>query len=531
MPSRARSKREQRDALTRRLRAEGQSWAQVAPRIQAAEHVSRRAAMRLAHGWTQWEVARRWNERWPAEDGGAGISDQVISYWETWPQSGREPSVKTLWRLALLYECGVADLIDEENYSGPGDARHAGDEPLPAGAGVAGIAQLREDDTDRRVAGAPREITGTVVDGRWVKVPVPAPAGFAYRWSTEPDLGGSATEREVVMAAHEGSEHAESAEQRDIGDATLEQIRADVIRLSRDYMTGEPFALFREMRSVRSRMYAALDRRLWPRDQTELYFLLGCLSDLMAVAAYDLGSSQASEELIRAGWAYAVAIDHRPLMGQLRLQLASIASWHRPRQSRDHAARGLQYLPDGPNAAQLHLLYGRAAARLGDAEAARRAITAATEARDREHQDEMLELGGEFVFSRATLHYYAGSIVVEIPGAAADAVTELERATELYAAGPEPGEDHSRHCEMFARTDLATARLRAGSLDAAVVALAPVLSLPPGQRISGLPPRFGRVRTELASARYQGSAGAVALDEQIEVFLSETVADDNPAAS
>jgi hypothetical protein len=49
--------------------------------------------MRLAHGWTQWEMARRWNERWPAEDGGAGISDQVISYWETWPQSGREPSV------------------------------------------------------------------------------------------------------------------------------------------------------------------------------------------------------------------------------------------------------------------------------------------------------------------------------------------------------------------------------------------------------------------------------------------------------
>lgn len=36
---------------------------------------------------------RRWNERWPAEDGGARTSDQVISCWETWPQSGREPSV------------------------------------------------------------------------------------------------------------------------------------------------------------------------------------------------------------------------------------------------------------------------------------------------------------------------------------------------------------------------------------------------------------------------------------------------------
>jgi len=36
--------------------------------------------MRLAHGLTQWQAARRWNERWPAEDGGAGITGQVISY-------------------------------------------------------------------------------------------------------------------------------------------------------------------------------------------------------------------------------------------------------------------------------------------------------------------------------------------------------------------------------------------------------------------------------------------------------------------
>ena len=77
------------------------------------------------------------------------------------------------------------------------------------------------------------------------------------------------------MAAHDGSDHAERAEQRDIGDATLEQLHSDVIRLSREYMTGEPFELFQEMRRVRERMYAALDRRLWPRDETDLYLLLG----------------------------------------------------------------------------------------------------------------------------------------------------------------------------------------------------------------------------------------------------------------
>jgi phage terminase Nu1 subunit (DNA packaging protein) len=60
----------------------------------------------------------------------------------------------------------------------------------------------------------------------------------------------------------------------------------------------------------------------------------------------------------------------------LRLQLASVVFWqNRPRQARQLAEDGLRYLQDGPNAAHLHVKYARAAARLGDAEAARQAIT------------------------------------------------------------------------------------------------------------------------------------------------------------
>ena len=256
------------------------------------------------------------------------------------------------------------------------------------------------------------------------------------------------------MAAHEGSDHAEQAERRDIGEATLEQLRADVVRQSLESMTAEPFPVFREMRRLRSRIYAALDRQLWPRDQTELYFLLGALNCLMAVAASDLGYSQAGEELVRAAWAYATAIDHRPLMAHLRLELAGIAYWQRPRQSRDLAQSGLRYLSDGPNAAQLYLQYGRAAARLGDASAARSAIEAATEARERDHQDDLLEIGGEFGFSRATQHYMAGSGLLEIPQAESVALEELQRATELYAAGPGSGEQYGYGSVALARVEL-----------------------------------------------------------------------------
>jgi len=349
------------------------------------------------------------------------------------------------------------------------------------------------------------------------------PVAVAYLGIQEPDMGDSMVEREVLMAAHEGSENAGRAEQRGIGDTTLEQLRADVVRLSREYMTGEPFPLFLEMRRVRGRMHDVLDLRMWPRDSRDLYLLLGCLNDLMAIAAYDLGYPQAAEELLRAGWVYAVAIDHHPLMAQLRQQLAWTVAWQQPKRSRDYAASGLQYLSEGPNAAQLHLLYGRAAARLGDTDTARQVIIDAGNAREREYHDDLLEIGGEFVFSRATYHCYAGSTLIEIPNAAAEAVRELEEATALYVAGPDPGEVHSLHCEMFARTDLATARLRSGALDAAIDVLQPVLSMPPQSRTRELPQRLSTVRAELAAPIFRGSARANKLEEQIEEFGRETI--------
>jgi len=346
---------------------------------------------------------------------------------------------------------------------------------------------------------------------------------FAYGGVRESVMGDSTVQREVLMAAHEGSGHAENAEQRGIGDATLEQLRADVIRLSREYMTAEPFPLFLEMRRVRSRMHDALDRRMWPRDASQLYFLLGCANCLMANVASDLDNPQAAEELARAGWAYSVAIDHRPLMAQLRLSLTDIAYWHnQARRASEHALTGLQYLADGPTAAQLHLKYARAAARTGETEAAQQAITAAKEARERDYTDDLLEIGGEFRLSWASHHSLAGSALIEIPGGERDAAAELEQAAQLYQS-PEPGEVFRYTLEARARIDMGTARLRAGALDAAAEAVEPVLSLPPAKRTLELPQRMRAVRAELAQPVFRGSAQARDLDERIEEFGRESV--------
>jgi transcriptional regulator with XRE-family HTH domain len=353
------------------------------------------------------------------------------------------------------------------------------------------------------------------------------PLAVAYRGIQDPQMGDSTVKREVLMAAHDGSDHAEQAEEHGIGDATFEQLRADLVRLSHLTDTGEPFTVFLDMRRVRDRIYRLLDRRLWPREQADLYFMLGCLNGLMGVTAERLGYPDSAEELIRAGWAYATAIDHRPLLAMLRQQLSYVSFWRgRTMESRDLAASGLEYLSQGPAGADLYLKYARAAARLGDADAARQAIADAHNAREREYSDDLLEIGGEFVVSLATHHGFAGTALAEIEGGGSEAAEELERAISLYDAGPGPGEEHWFGGKAFAGIDLAAIRLRSGALDAAVSALEPVLALPSAQRITALTTRLTLVRTELAAPIFRGSAQARVLDERIEEFGREAITAD-----
>lgn len=498
MAATATSNRTQITRLRARMLADGFETAAVYSALISVFGCRPRLAWRHALGLSQNVVADRYNMRF-TKVARAPMTASRVSAFERWPEGGERPGPGVLCSLAELYGVGPADLIDDLDLrKTPEPDRQALKDLIDRGG-----AEVAKTEPERRPQIAYRQEGG------------------------EPDGSDERAVHEVVvMAAHEGSEHAEDAERRDIGDATLEQLRADVVRLSHEHMTGEPFPTFQEMRRVRRRIYAALDRRLWPRDQTELYFLLGVLSGLMGVAADGMGNRQAGEELIRAGWAYATAIDHHPLMAYLRLELASILFWQRPRQSRELAQSGLRYLSDGPNAAQLHLRYGRAAARVGDAEAAREAIAAAHEARTRDHDDELLEIGGEFGLSRATQHFYAGGLLIELPDAQREAIAELEQATILYDAGPEPGEYHYYGYVSGSHVDLATALLRDGQPDAATRTLEPVLSLAPDRRTATLLRRFERVRAELAASRYRGQAQAAELDERIELFSAETIVGD-----
>jgi hypothetical protein len=352
---------------------------------------------------------------------------------------------------------------------------------------------------------------------------VPPSAGIVYRGRQGSHLDELAVEQEVLMAAHESSDHASEHEQRGIGDTTFEQLQADLVRLSRLTDSGSSLSAFTEARRIRDRVYRLLDRRLWPREQSDLYFALGCINGLMGINANRLGYPDAAEELIRAGWAYATIIDHNALRGMLRAKLSTVMYWRgRFRESHDLAADGLRYLSQGPLGANLHLNHACAAARLGDQETARQAVMLAHAARDSDYRDDLVEIGGEeFSLSRATTYAKGGRALVDTGATTHQAAAELDNAISLYGQGQAPGDEHWFGGKALAQTDLALIRLRSGALDAATQALEPVLALPPAHRVATLLTRLAQARQELTVPVFRSSPQARDLGDQIEEFDRE----------
>jgi hypothetical protein len=110
--------------LAGQLRAEGLTWVDIARELRGRYSVNPRAALRLAHRWSQNDAARHWNTRFPDDP----KTFKSFSYWEQWPgASGHAPAVEVLHRLAALYECGIGHLLedwssherDDDNYGRP----------------------------------------------------------------------------------------------------------------------------------------------------------------------------------------------------------------------------------------------------------------------------------------------------------------------------------------------------------------------------------------------------------------------------
>ncbi|MFD0593886.1 helix-turn-helix domain-containing protein [Catellatospora coxensis] len=136
MPKAAyRSRRAELAALRAELTERGTSVARVAAVVRTRFNVNSRVAFRNAVGMTQQQVAEQWNMLWPSD---RPLTHKQVSYWEAWPSaSGRPPSIEDLNRLARIYQCSAADLLDGDDFTADDAASQAGSEPVGAAVTVA----------------------------------------------------------------------------------------------------------------------------------------------------------------------------------------------------------------------------------------------------------------------------------------------------------------------------------------------------------------------------------------------------------
>jgi hypothetical protein len=327
----------------------------------------------------------------------------------------------------------------------------------------------------------------------------------------------------IAMAAGQARGHAENAAVTDVGPGTVDQFRADVVRLGRAYVSAPPLPLFAAMHQALGRVQAALRSRTYPGQARDLNFLAGALCGLMANASLDLGREEAADDLARAAWTHGRIIDNGPLMGWARGTQALAAIWdHRYLDAIRHVQDGLELLSAGAGTARLHAIHARALAAHGERGQAAIAIAAAGKARAGAHWDDLHdEVGGEFAFDDAKLWYYEALTLAdaEDPAGAEHAAAV---AISLYQGVPARARSYG--CEALARVQLARARLMGRKLDDAADALGGMLSLDPQMRIGSLSEYLETCRELLRAPAYRGSSTARQLDQQLAAFSGASAA-------
>ena len=105
---------QERAELREKLQRQNRTPEQIAAAMAEAFHDRRRPAWRNAHGWTQDEVAVRFNEF--VGDEQASMTGNRISDFERWPfGSGVKPTKDTLAILAEIYGTTLLNLIDDHD--------------------------------------------------------------------------------------------------------------------------------------------------------------------------------------------------------------------------------------------------------------------------------------------------------------------------------------------------------------------------------------------------------------------------------
>jgi transcriptional regulator with XRE-family HTH domain len=503
----------QRDQLRRAMQQQGCTPEQIAAEMTLKWGYRPRQAWRHAHGLTQDDVAARYNQLVDSDQ--AAMAGKRISDFEAWPHGGVKPTLTTLKILADIYGTTTWTLTDH-------DDRQA----LPSHERIALKPQSGDSNTYSEYQSPQLVLPATPVissSGSRPTLLTGVTAGPLYRSSVDRPIHDL-----IMSAAYESRHHAESAQEHIMPDATLEEVNAEVERLTREHLYQSSISTFPDTLQTRDKIYRLLEYQQYPRQTTHLYYLASVICALLADMSANVGFPRAALEQARAGWAYAEIIGHNSLRLWCRIKEAALADAEdRPQRALDLVSSASSWATEPLGKVSLYNALAVYSARTARADEARVALTRAFDAHDSSpgSSDLFDHLGGMFSYPREKLLQVSGTTYLEL-GDISVAENNSAEAITYYETGPL--ERRARGNEASARIDVGHSRLLRGDVEGASEALEPVLQLPTSRRIGFVGSRLRNFQSTLRNQNVATSHFGRDLMQSIEEFFARKPSDEFP---
>ena len=292
----------------------------------------------------------------------------------------------------------------------------------------------------------------------------------------------------VARSAERAREFLSVAEERTVGNETVDQLADDVRRLVRAYQTEPLESLLQDIGEVQARAFSFLEGRQPPGMSRDLYFMAGVVSGLMAKASHDLAAPYEALTHARAAYTCADNADHDGLRTWTRGLQSLITYWS------GRLDESLRYAQHGADSAGRSVGTGtiwlasneaRVLAALGRSNEALQAINRATTARESVRMDDLDELGGLCTFNRPRQLYYAAD-AMRWCGQAKSGEAQQFALKALEAYRNAAADERAFGDEAGVRCALAAARIESREVEGAAEALVDVLTLPASKKIYGI---------------------------------------------
>lgn len=431
-----RSQRAERMAMRAELIATGAAVSQIAATIRQRFGVNCRVAFRYACGLTQQNVVDKWNQLWPSD---RPLTTAQISFWEVWPApSGRPPSVEVLTRLARIYQCDVADLIDSRGSTADRESENS--QPVIDGAPVG----AHPHDDAKKVGGAHRNHQVGLEDaGAEHGLPAPSHIG-----NLEEVVGTNRRETLGALAANASSLaiHIRTglAGSPRMELFTMKEVVADLA--ARYSTTPHQHMLPKVARHWHAAETILADGWRSDRYRSEFQVVAGQLAFLLSRLAFNMGDYPRSVQLLSLVEAHADAADDRPLGAAVSTMWSSLHFYQGDHRQALRTAREGHRFACRYHEAELYAYEARALGALGDPEA----LTVLDLMDEAPRPTGVAEPGGEPFTDEYGLLIRGGTFARL--GRYRDALPITEASVARYEAQPNPPyESYGNACLAHAR--------------------------------------------------------------------------------